>query len=67
VFRVDLKTFLGLAMPNQYCPTVEKEYKAGFWVIFLGQKPLTSTIPNNYIVTTDNPIIKNNNLSSTNG
>jgi len=21
-FRIDLKTFFGLAMPNQYCPTV---------------------------------------------
>jgi len=25
MFRVDLKTFLGLAMPNQYCLTVDKE------------------------------------------
>ena len=44
--RVDLKTFLCLAMPNQYCQTIKKEYEAGFWVIYLGWKLQTSMIPN---------------------
>ena len=51
-FRIDLKTFLGLAMPNQYTPKVlESKYQAGFGVIILGQNPLTFMIPIiNYIV-----------------
>ena len=34
--RIDLKTFLGLAKPNQ---------SAGFWVIISGQNPQTFMIP----------------------
>ena len=37
-FRVNLKTFLGLAMPNQCCHAVRK---ADFLVGFLGKKPQT--------------------------
>ena len=44
-FRIDLKTFLGLAMPNQYSQTVRSKYQAGFGVIILGQNPLTFMIP----------------------
>jgi len=40
-FRIDLKTFLGLAMANQY----SQAYQAGFGVIILGQNPLTFMIP----------------------
>ena len=40
-FRVDLKTFLGLAMPNQ-CS--ESKYLADFLVGFLGKKPQTLTL-----------------------
>ena len=31
--RVDLKTFLGLVLPNQYCPSSSGKFKAGFWVV----------------------------------
>jgi len=44
-FRVDLKTFLGLAMPNQYCHGAETKYLADFIVGFLGKKPQTLLIP----------------------
>ena len=44
-FRVDLKTFLGLAMPNQCSQTVRKQISAGFGVIILGQNPQTFMIP----------------------
>ena len=47
-FRIDLKTFLGLAMPNQ-CS--ESKYQAGFGVIIWGQNTLTFMIHNS---TTDN-------------
>jgi len=30
-FRVDLKTSLGLAMPNQYSQTVGKQISSWFW------------------------------------
>ena len=30
-FRVDLKTFLGLAMPNQSSQLSESKHQAGFW------------------------------------
>ena len=44
-FRIDLRTFLGLAKPNQ-CPKVsESKYQAGFGVIILGQNPQTFMIP----------------------
>jgi len=43
-FRIDLKTFLGLAMPNQYSKLSESKYQAGFGVIILGQNPLTFMI-----------------------
>jgi len=44
-FRIDLKTNLGLAMPNQYSVTVKNKYQAGFGVIIWGQNPLTFMIP----------------------
>ena len=41
-FRIDLKTFLGLAMPNQYCLTLKMyRYQVGFGVISLDQNPQT--------------------------
>ena len=40
-FRIDLKTFLSLAMPNQYSQVSESKYQAGFGVIILGQNPQT--------------------------
>ena len=40
-FRIDLKTFLGLAMPK----LSESKCKAGFGVIILGQNSLTFMIP----------------------
>jgi len=43
-FRVDLKTFLGLAMPNQCSQTVRKQYQAGFGEIILGQNLHTFVI-----------------------
>jgi len=36
-FRVDLKTFLGLAMPNQCFHAVRSKYLADFLVEFLGK------------------------------
>ena len=41
-FRIDLKTFLGLAKPNQYSESI---YQAGFGVIILGLNPQTFMIP----------------------
>ena len=44
---VNLKTFLGLAMPNQYCPRCHKvniKLVLG-WYIFWGKKSLTFMIP----------------------
>ena len=41
-FKIDLKTFLGLAKPNQYS---QSEYQAGFGVIISGQNPQTFMIP----------------------
>ena len=35
-FRVDLKTSLGLAMPNQYSQTARKQISSWFWE---GQNP----------------------------
>jgi len=43
-YRIDLKTLLGLAMPNQYSQLSESKYQAGFGVIILGHNPLTFTI-----------------------
>jgi len=40
-FRGDPKTFLGLAMPNQYSQTVKSKNQAGFGEIILGQNPQT--------------------------
>ena len=40
-FSIDLKTFLGLAMTTQYCPTVRMQVKL---VLELGQNPLTFMI-----------------------
>ena len=44
-FRIDPKTFLGLAMPNQYSQVSESEYQAGFGVIISGQNPQTFMMP----------------------
>ena len=44
-FRVDLKTFLGLAMPNQCCHAVKKKCLADLLVEYFGKKPQTLTIP----------------------
>ena len=44
-FRIDLKTFLGLAMPNQYSQISESKYQAGFGVMISGQNPQTFMIP----------------------
>ena len=43
-FRVDLKTFLGLAMPNQCCHVVTKLILGWFVGGILGKKPQTSII-----------------------
>ena len=50
-FRIDLKTFLGLAMPNQ-CPKKlsDSKYQAGFGVIMWGQNLLTLMIPINIVL-----------------
>jgi len=40
-FRVDLKTFLGLAMPNQCSHMSESKCLANFLVGFWGKKPQT--------------------------
>ena len=40
-FRVDLKTFLGLAMPNQYSQTVRKQISSWFWGDNFGPNPQT--------------------------
>jgi len=53
-FRVDLKTFLGLAMPNQYSQTAKSKYQAGFGEIILGQNPRTFMIPTYRTVLYDN-------------
>ena len=37
-FRVDLKTFLGLVMPNQYSQTVRKQISSWFWDDNFGPK-----------------------------
>ena len=37
-FRVDLKTLLGLAMPNQYSQTVRKQILSWFWGDNFGPK-----------------------------
>ena len=42
-FRVDLKTLLGLAMPNAMLS--ESKYLVDLWVGFLGKKPQTLLIP----------------------
>jgi len=44
-FGIDLKTFLGLAMLNQYSQSVKSKYQAGFGVIISGQTPQTFMIP----------------------
>ena len=44
-FRVDLKTFLCLAMPNQCSQTVRKQISSWFGEIILGQNPQTFLIP----------------------
>jgi len=40
-FRINLKTFLSLAMPNQCSQIVRNKYQAGFGMINLGHNPLT--------------------------
>ena len=44
-FKVDLKTFLGLDMPNQCCHAVKKFIFGGFLGGFFGNKPQTLMIP----------------------
>ena len=44
-FRVDLKTFLGLAMPNQCFQTVRKEISSWFWGDNFGPKSPYLTDP----------------------
>ena len=34
MFQVDLKTCLGLVLPNQYCLIVIGENETGFWAMF---------------------------------
>ena len=41
-FRIDLKTFLGLAKPNQYSQVSESKYQAGFGMIIWAKIPKTS-------------------------
>ena len=43
--RIDLKTFLGLAKPNQYSQSARKQISSWFGVIILGQNPQTFMIP----------------------
>ena len=44
-FRVDLKAFLGLAMPNHYSQTVRKQIPSWFWGDNFGPKS-----PNLYMI-----------------
>jgi len=44
-FRIDLKAFLGLAMPHNTPKLSESKYQAGFGVIISGQNSLTFMIP----------------------
>ena len=44
-FRVDLKTFLGLVMPNQCFQAVRKQISSWFWGDNLGQNLQTFMIP----------------------
>ena len=44
-FKIDLKTFLDLAMANQCFQTVRKEITSCFGVIIWSQDPLTFMIP----------------------
>ena len=44
-FRVDLKTFLGLAKPNQYSQTVRKQISRWFWGDDFGPNPHNFIIP----------------------
>ena len=46
-FTVDLKKFLGLAVPNQYCPAVTKQIFGWLWSKILG--PETSNLHDPYI------------------
>ena len=49
-FRVDLKTSLGLAMPNQYSQTVRKQISSWFCSDNFGPKSPNLLDPYNYIV-----------------
>ena len=44
-FRIDLKTFLGLAKPNQHSQSVRKQISSWFWGDNSGQNPQTFMIP----------------------
>ena len=46
-FRIDLKTFLGFAIPDQYSQVSESKYQAGFGVIIFG--PKSPNVPDPYI------------------
>ena len=50
-FRVDLKTFSGLAMPNQYSQTVRKQISSWFWGDNFGPKSLNLHDPYIYSTT----------------
>ena len=49
-FRVDLKTFLGLAMPNPCSQTVRKQISSWFWGDNFG--PKSSNLRDPYIYST---------------
>ena len=44
-FRVNLKTFLGLAMPHQCCHAIRKQIFGGFLGGIFGQETQTFLIP----------------------
>ena len=45
--RIDLKTFLGLAKPNQYSQSVRKQISSWFWGDNFG--PKSPNLPDPYI------------------
>ena len=49
-FRIDLKTFLGLAKPNQYSQSARKQISSWFWGNNFGPKSPNLHDPYIYIV-----------------
>ena len=49
-FRIDLKTFLGLAKPNQYSQSARKQISSWFWGDNFGSKSPNLHDPYTYIV-----------------